>query len=115
MEFKPLGLVVGIFFTGVLVILAISFLLGQLNALMVRQEYGDRIASLCTTSGGSVANAAYAPAVPKPWRALVLHGDEKHAWMGDLRQEVQADGKDKIDVVVCVSDKRKQLLEQCTF
>lgn len=113
--FKPLGLVVGLFITGILIYLAISFVLGQVSAFMVRQEYGERIATICTTPGGGATSMANAPKVPKPWRALVLDGNKKHGSNGDLPDDAQADGPDAIDVVVCVSEKRKSTVEECKY
>jgi hypothetical protein len=115
MDLKPLGLAAGIFITLVLIAAAIYFVMGQVNALLVRQEYGERIATLCTTPGGGTTSLANAPKKAKPWRALVLDDNKKHKWMGKLPDDAQADGKDKIDVVVCVSDKGKSTIESCTF
>jgi hypothetical protein len=115
MDENKSGLIGGIIFLGVALIVAGYFGYQEYSKWAFKQEFGEDIISLCQHPGTNIPNEFYGPDKPKPWRAVVVDGDKKHEWHGELPSEARADKRAEVDVVVCASTKGRQIIEECPY
>lgn len=113
MQDKSVGWVIALFVVVVGVFAGLYLAYMEFDKWWLRRTYGEDIAGICMRPVSGSASAINAPTSAKPWQALVLDGEHKSKWHGDLPKEARADSRDEVDVVVCVTDKRKSKVGEC--
>jgi hypothetical protein len=99
-------------------LVGLALYIGAQEIAKTAERYGEDVVGLCDPIRGGQASLSNMPDdVSYPLRIVVFR--EEQPFIGslhrDLRDEWRANDRSEVDVVVCVAEKQRRLVEECSY
>ena len=112
--FKKILMLGGIILILCIALTALGLFLLEKERGDVKEAYGENVADMCDPPAGGQARFSLRP--EGDLKAAVLEVDDSlwHEWHEDLPDNLRADDRDSLGVVICVEE-GKEVIERCPY